>query len=163
MDEHVLSCFWSKKVHKDSIDVLLQKHDDNTYDILYVDDKKKGTNVPPEHIKKYNPPPSITNHWSVIVTENDGNQERTKNNKPNDVKDDFCKACGERGDLIECDYCPFSINNVVKNSEIFPMWKLKTTILNVLNVKDSNYPGKDNSEIVDPRNVPVKDVLQSVL
>ena len=123
MDEHVLSCFWSKKVHKRFYRCIITKvHDDDTYDILYVDDKKKGTNVPPEHIKKYNPPPSITNHWSVIVTENDGNQERTKNNKPNDVKDDFCKACGEKGDLIECDYCPSpTINNVVKNSEIFPM------------------------------------------
>ena len=153
MDEHVLSCFWSKKVHKRFYRCIITKvHDDNTYDILYVDDKKKGTNVPPEHIKKYNPPPSITNHWSVIVTENDGNQERTKNNKPNDVKDDFCKACGEKGDLIECDYCPFSYHK-----------QCSEELRNISDVEIENYDfkcaqckrfelsGKDNSEIVDPR------------
>ena len=58
--------------------IITKVHDDGTYDILYVDDKKKGTNVPPEHIKKYNPPPSITSHWSVIVTENDGNKRELR-------------------------------------------------------------------------------------
>lgn len=153
MDEHVLSCFWSNKAHKRFYRCIITKvHDDDTYDILYVDDKKKGTNVPPEHIKKYNPPPSITNHWSVIVTENDGNQERTKNNKPNDVKDDFCKACGEKGDLIECDYCPFSYHKQCSEElRNIPDEEIENYDFKCAQCKRFERAGKDNSEIVDPR------------
>jgi hypothetical protein len=153
MDEYVLSCFWSKKIHKRFYRCIVTKvHDDDTYDILYVDDKKKGTNVPPEHIKKYNPPPSITSHWSVIVTENHGNQERNKNNKPDDVKDDFCKACGEKGNLIECDYCPFSYHKQCSHDlRDIPDEEIESYDFKCVSCKRFERFGNDNSGIVDPR------------
>lgn len=153
MDEHVLSCFWLKKAHKRFYRCIITKvHDDGTYDILYVDDKKKGTNVPPEHIKKYNPPPSITSHWSVIVTENDGNQDRNKNNKPDNVKDDFCKACGEKGDLIECDYCPFSYHKQCSEElRNIPDEEIENYDFKCAQCKRFERFGEDNSEVVDPR------------
>ena len=153
MDEHVLSCLWSKKVHKRFYRCIITKvHDDGTYDVLYVDDKKKGNNVSPEYIKKYNPPPSITSHWSIIVTENDGNQDRTKNNKPDNVKDDFCKACGEKGDLIECDYCPFSYHKQCSEElRNIPDEEIENYDFKCAQCKRFERAGKDNSEIIDPR------------
>lgn len=153
IDEHVLSCFWSKKMHKRFYRCIITKvHDDGTYDILYVDDKKKGNNVSSEHIKKYNPPPSITSHWSIVVTENDGNQERTKNNKPDNVKDDFCKACGEKGDLIECDYCPFSYHKQCSEElRNTPDEEIENYDFKCVSCKRFERSGKYNSGIVDPR------------